>query len=251
MKPENELTGLDIRDRDEFINRLFNDAISAFSIFSVYIGNQLGFYQTLAMNGGLTPTDLAAKTRTHERYVREWLEHQATSCILEVYEHDGERRFRLAPGRAEVLADNDSLNYLAPLSQLIVGSVYPLEEVIKAYRNGGGVPFSAYGINLREGQASMNRPAFLVELGEIWLPAIPDVHTRLHADPPALIADIGCGGGWSCIGMARSYPKVHVHGYDLDQASVELAQQNIEAAGLNDRVQVFQKDASDTALHGR
>jgi 2-polyprenyl-3-methyl-5-hydroxy-6-metoxy-1,4-benzoquinol methylase len=251
MKPETELTDVDVRDRDEFINRLFNDAISAFSIFSVYIGSQLGFYQSLANNGGLTPAELAAHTDTNERYVREWLEHQATCCILEADESDGIRRFRLAPGRAEVLAEKDSLNYLAPLSQLIVGSVYPLEEVIKAYKNGNGVPFSAYGINLREGQASMNRPAFLKELGEVWLPAIPDIHARLQARPPALIADIGCGGGWSCIGMARSYPNLQVHGYDLDEASVELARSNIKAAGLSDRVQVFLKDASDVALHGR
>ena len=251
MKPEHELTDLEIRDRDEFTNRLFNDAVSAFSIFSVYIGSQLGFYRELAENGSLSPVELAEKTGTHERYVREWLEHQATCCILEVEEKVEVRRFRLPPGRAEVLADRNSLNYLAPLPQLIVGSVSPLDDVLKAYQNGGGVPFSAYGFNLREGQASMNRPAFLNELGEVWLPAIQDVHTRLQADPPAYIADVGCGGGWSCIGMARSYPNVRVHGFDLDDASVELAQHNIEAEGLSDRVQVFLKDANDAALHGQ
>lgn len=251
MSAVDQITEADLRDRDEFANRLFTDALGAFSIFSVYIGSQLGFYRALAQNGGLTPNELAAQTRTQERYVREWLEHQAASCILEVDERAGERRFRLAPGRAEVLADRDSLNYLAPLSQLIVGAVHPLDEVVKAYREGGGVPFSAYGIDLREGQASMNRPLFLKELGEGWLPAIPDVHARLQADPPARIADIGCGGGWSCIGMARSYPNAQVHGYDLDQASVELARSNIEAEGLSSRVQVFLQDASDPALHSQ
>jgi 2-polyprenyl-3-methyl-5-hydroxy-6-metoxy-1,4-benzoquinol methylase len=149
------------------------------------------------------------------------------------------------------LVDRDSLNFIAPLAQLVVGSVHPLEAVLQAYRRGGGVPFSAYGPNLREGQASMNRPAFLHELGETWLPAMPDVHARLKASPAALVADIGCGAGWSCIGLARAYPRAHVHGFDLDRASVELARRNIEAEGLSDRVQVFQEDASNLALRGR
>jgi 2-polyprenyl-3-methyl-5-hydroxy-6-metoxy-1,4-benzoquinol methylase len=252
MLSAHELSLQEVEDRDSFTNRVFNDAIGAFSIFSIYIGGQLGFYRALADHGALTPVELARQTNTQERYVREWLEHQAASCILEAQtSSSGERRFRLPPGRAEALVERDSLNYIAPLAQLVVGSVYPLEAVLEAYRNGGGVPFSDYGPNLREGQASMNRPAFLQELGEAWLPTMADVHTRLQADPPALIADIGCGGGWSSIGMARSYPKARVHGYDLDQASVELARRNIQAEGLGDRVEVFLRDASEPALHGR
>jgi 2-polyprenyl-3-methyl-5-hydroxy-6-metoxy-1,4-benzoquinol methylase len=247
-----KLSDYEVEDRDNFINRLIADALGAFSIFSIYLGGQLGFYRALAKNGGLTSQELAAQTKTHERYVREWLEHQAASCILEAQEgENGVRRFSLPPGRAEALVDRDSLNFIAPLAQLVVGSVHPLDAVLQAYRTGGGVPFSAYGPNLREGQANMNRPAFLRELGETWLPSIPDVHARLNTTPAALIADIGCGGGWSCIGMARAYPKALVHGFDLDQASVVLARRNIEAEGLSDRVQVFQEDASNLDLRGR
>lgn len=247
-----ELSQQDAIDREHFINRVLTDAIGAFSIFSIYIGGRLGFYRALADQGALTPGELASQTNTQERYVREWLEHQATSCILEAQtDSSGTRRYRLPPGRAEALVDRDSLNYIAPLAQLVVGSVFPLEAVLEAYRGGGGVPFSAYGPDLREGQASMNRAAFLQELGSAWLPTMTDVHARLQADPPALIADIGCGGGWSCIGMARSYPKVRVHGYDLDQASVDLARRNIQIEGLGDRVEVFLRDASEPALRGR
>jgi 2-polyprenyl-3-methyl-5-hydroxy-6-metoxy-1,4-benzoquinol methylase len=250
MLSRHDLSFQEVEDRDGFINRVLNDAIGAFSIFSIFIGGKLGFYRALADHGPLTAGELASYTSTQERYVREWLEHQAASCILEAHlDPSSERRFQLPPGRAEALVESDSLNYVAPMAQLVVGSVYPLESVLEAYRNGGGVPFSAYGPNLREGQASMNRPAFLQELGGTWLPTMADVHARLKADPPARIADIGCGGGWSCIGMARSYPKVQVHGYDLDEASVELARQNIQAEGLGDRVQVFLNDASDPELH--
>ena len=92
---------------------------------------------------------------------------------------------------------------------------------------------------------------FLAQLGNEWLPAIPDVHARLQASPPARVADIGCGAGWSCIGLARSYPNVRVDGFDLDAASVDLANQNIEEANLRDRVSVQLRDASDADLHGR
>ncbi len=211
-------------DRDEFINRLFTDALGAFNIFAIHIGDRLGFYRELAQGKSLTSAELARRTGTQERYVREWLEQQSAACVLEVegaITSPSERRFRLTPGRAEVLVDRDSLNFAAPMAQLIVGAVSPIDQLLHVYRAGGGVPFSQYGSNLREGQASMNRPMFLKQLGEEWLPSIRDVHTRLQGSPPAYVADIGCGVGWSCIGIANSYPQVRVHGYDLDEASVK------------------------------
>ena len=253
MESQFNLTEAEAQDRDAFVERLFTDAIGAFTIFSVHIGDRLGFYRELAKGEDLTAAELAKRTGTHERYVREWLEHQAAYCILEAEQngHNGSgHRFRLPPGRAEALADRDSLSYMSPVAQLIVGSVHPLEALLQAYRTGGGVPFSDFGVQMREGQASMNRPMFLKQLGAEWLPAAPDVHARLQADPPARVADIGCGAGWSSIGIASSYPNVRVDGFDLDRASVDLANSNIQAAGLNDRVQVFLQDASDPALQG-
>jgi SAM-dependent methyltransferase len=254
MESSPHLSDADVRDRDEFIDRLFGDALGAFNIFAVHIGDRLGFYRALSGNSGLTSRELAARTGTHERYVREWLEQQATACVLEVL-HDetdpGQRRFSLAPGRAEALVDRDSLNYAAPLAQLIAGAVSPLDQLLLAYRNGGGVPFSEFGVNLREGQASMNRPMLLKQLGEEWIPNMQDVHARLQALPPAYVADIGCGAAWSSIGIARSYPQVIVHGYDLDQASIELARGNVRGAGLQERVQLFQRDARGVDLEGR
>jgi hypothetical protein len=158
------LSDADVMDRDEFINRLFSDALGAFNIFAVHIGDRLGFYRELSKSSGLTSTELAARTGAQERYVREWLEQQAAVCVLEVVDvaaGPGERRFSLPPGRAEALVDRDSLNFAAPLAQLIVSTVSPLDQLLYAYRNGGGVPFNEYGVNLREGQASMNRSMLL------------------------------------------------------------------------------------------
>jgi cyclopropane fatty-acyl-phospholipid synthase-like methyltransferase len=88
-------------------------------------------------------------------------------------------------------------------------------------------------------------------LGKEWLPAIPDVHARLQADPPARVADIGCGAGWSAIAMAQSYPKALVDGFDLDQASIELARANARETGLADRCRFHVRDAGDPELAGR
>jgi len=240
--------------RDAFVERLLHAASGVFDIFSIYIGDRLALYQALARHGPLTSGELAQRTGTHERYVREWLEQQTVAGILQVEDAAAEataRRFRLPPGPAEVLVERDSLNYLAPLVQLLVGAVHPLQAVLSAYRTGGGVPYADYGADLREGQADMNRAMFLQELGTAWLPAIPDVHARLHADPPARVADIGCGAGWSSIGIAHSYPKIQVDGYDLDAPSMELARANADAAGLGDRVHFHVRDASDPTLAGR
>ena len=174
--------------------------------------------------------------------------------ILEVDDEKAEarkRRFSLPAAYREVLVDQDSLNFLAPLARLVAGAVRPLDSLLEAYRTGGGVPYAAYGADLREGQAGINRAMFLKQLGSEWLPTMPDVHARLMADPPARIADLGCGAGWSSIGMAQSYPKVLVDGFDSDEASVDLARGNATAAALADRVKFHARDAGSPELAGR
>lgn len=237
-------------DRDQFVERLLESTSGVFDIFTVYIGDQLGFYRELSNNGPVTSSQLASSTNTEERYVQEWLEQQSVSGIIEASNVNGgpaARLFRLPKGRAEVLVDQESLNYLAPLAQLVVGAVRPVSSVVDAFRNGGGVPYGDYGSDLREGQAAMNRNAFLQELGQKWLPAMADIHGRLQADPPATIADIGCGAGWSTIGMAQAYANVFIDGYDLDEPSIKLARENASQLNLNRRVNFYARDAAEAS----
>lgn len=253
MTPPPNITDI-AAERDAFVERLLNSATAAFDIFAVYLGDRLGFYEALADGQALTSGELATRTGTHERYVREWLEQQAVTGILRVEDATQDaraRRFRMPEGHAEALVDRDSLNYMAPLAQLVVGAIHPLDALVNAYRNGGGVPFHAYGPDLREGQARINRASFLQLIGTEWLPAMPDVHARLQSGAPARVADIGCGAGWSCIGIAQAYPGAHVDGFDLDEASVAMARQHVREAGLTDRVTISARDAGDPALAGR
>jgi 2-polyprenyl-3-methyl-5-hydroxy-6-metoxy-1,4-benzoquinol methylase len=238
--------------RDALVERLSGATIAALDLFSVYLGDRLGYYRALADGNSVTSAELAERTGTAERYAREWLEQQAVTGILDVAaEGDGaSRRYRLPAGYAEVLADETSVNYLAPMAQIVVGTGGALPAVVAAFRSGGGVSFAAYGEDVREGTAAANRPLFDALLGQAWLPAIPDVHARLQNDPPARVADVGCGSGWSSIAIARAYPRACVDGLDLDAASIAAAREHAAAAGVGDRVAFHARDAGDPALAG-
>jgi SAM-dependent methyltransferase len=240
------------QERDAFVENVLEATAGGFRMFTMYLGIRLGFYEALA-RGPLTAKALAETVSADARYAREWLEQQSVAGILRVENPEASshaRRFSLPPGHAEVLTDADSLNHLAPLVRLFVGAVSPLDRVVDAYRTGEGVPFSAYGADLREGQAGMNRTMFLQLLGREWLPVMKDVDARLREDPPARVADVGCGAGWSAIGIAQAYPRVHVDGFDLDAPSVDLARANAADAGLGDRVRFHERDAGDADLAG-
>ena len=239
--------------RDALAERLFGSMIGAMDLFSVYLGDRLGFYRALAEGGPSTGTELAERTGSSERYVREWLEQQAVTGIL-LAEPGGEaagRRFRLPAGHAEVLTDPDNLAAMVPAARFLAGIAGVLPALLDAYRTGGGVPYRDYGEDGREGQAGMTRPMFANLLASEWLPAVPDLHARLAAEPPARVADVGMGAGWSSIALARAYPAVRVDGFDLDEASVGLARANAAGAGVADRVAFHVRDAGDAALAGR
>jgi SAM-dependent methyltransferase len=239
--------------RDALAERLFGAALGAYELMTVHLGDRLGYYRALADGGEATSAELAGATGTDERYAREWLEQQAVAGILEVDDPDaepGKRRFRLPAGHAEVLVDRDSLAHLTPLARYGVSFAHVLPAVEEAFRTGGGVSWEEYGRLGREAQADANRPVFTNLLGSEWLPAIADVHERLLADPPARVADVACGAGWSSIAIARAYPKVTVDGFDLDEASVELARANLAETDVADRVSFRHQDAGDPELAG-
>jgi 2-polyprenyl-3-methyl-5-hydroxy-6-metoxy-1,4-benzoquinol methylase len=149
-----------------------------------------------------------------------------------------------------VLLERDSLHYMAPLTQSLVSLAHTLPTVLEAFKTGGGVPFSQYGKDLRE-SIRVNRAEYINLLGSEWLPAIRDVDLRLQADPPARVADVGCGMGWSSIAIARAYPKVRVDGFDLDEESIAQAKANAEDERVADRVSFRVQDAADPRFSGR
>lgn len=238
-------TTQELSETDEFAERVFEAALGTLDLWAMFVGDKLDLYETLAENGALSRNELSARTGMNRRYAHEWLEQQVTTGILSVDDPSlgaDDRRYSLSPGKAEVLTDKDSLAYLAPFVRLLAAGGIQLPKLLEAYKTGGGVSWEEFGDDMRTGQAEMNRPWFLKELGTSWFPAVPDLHARLEAG--ARVADVGCGEGWSSIGIAQAYPEAHVDGYDIDTPSIEAARRHAAAAGLSDRVQFHSVDAS-------
>ena len=231
---------------DTFVERLFGSVLAALDLQAVYLGDRLGYYRALA-EGALTSTELAARTGTAERYVREWLEQQAVTGILVTDDRVTDalaRRYTLPAPYVAPLTDTLDLSHFAPFVRFVVGSLKQTELMVEAFRSGGGVSWAQHGADLREGQAAANRPLFLGPLGQEYLPSIPDVDSALRAG--GRVADVGCGLGWSAIGIALAYPDATVDGYDVDGSSIEAARRNAREAGVDDRVRFHAVDAAAT-----
>jgi ubiquinone/menaquinone biosynthesis C-methylase UbiE len=231
--------------------RLFHDVVGALELFTIYLGERLGLYRALDRDGPATSGELADRTGTVERYVREWLEHHAASGLLEVDDPAAgplARRYRLPAAHAPVLADPDDIRYRAFNGVEIVRAARWLPQLAEAFRTGGAPPPLPWA---PEGRADYNRAVFLNLLGTQWLPAIADVDRRLRSEPAARVADLACGPGWSSIAMAQAYPLVKVDGFDLDPDVIAAARRNAEQAGLSGRVTFAAADASDAGMSGR
>jgi len=236
---------------DELTDRLFHDMIGALELFTVYLGERLGLYRALHVQGPATSAELAGRTGTAERYIREWLEHHAASGLLEVDDPAADplaRRYRLPPAHVPVLADPDDVRYRAFNGVEIVRAARWMAPLAEAFRTGGAPPPLPWA---PEGRAEYNRAAFLNLLGTQWLPAIAEVDQRLRREPPAWVADLACGAGWSSIALAQAYPLARVDGFDLDPDVIAAARRNAEQAGVPDRVTFAVTDASGPGISGR
>jgi predicted O-methyltransferase YrrM len=225
--------------------RLFGDALGALELYTIYLGERLGLYRALAESGPATSSQLAARTGTSERYVREWLEQHAASDLLAVDDPGAEplaRRYWLPPEHIAVLANRDDVRYEASTGVDIVRAGRRLPQLVEAFRVGKAPPPLPWE---PEGRAEPNRARFINLLGTEWLPAIVDVDLRLRAEPPARVLDVACGTGWSSIAMAQAYSKITVEGVDLDHDAISAARGNAERAGVADRVRFSITDAAD------
>ena len=235
---------------EAFGERLFGAMLGTFDVLGIAIGDHLDLYRPLA-GRWLTSVELAQERQVHERYAREWLEQQCVAGILEVADATlgpRHRSFTLPPSHAAVLAPNDTPTYLTPFARMIASAAVQLPALLEAYRSGGGVAWSDYGVSMRTGQGDANRGLFLSSLAKDWIPGIPGAAEALASGGTVL--DVGCGEGWSTIALALGFPGARVIGVDVDESSVQAARDHARERGIEDRVTFRHADAADLSGEG-
>ena len=233
---------------DELADRLFTSVLGTLDILTVHIGDQFGLYDLLHRSGPLDVDEVAERSGMHPRYVREWLEQQAVAGLIDVDDpalDAGSRHYSLSDDHAAVLSDPDSLSFFTPFARMVAAAAVQLPALHEAYRSGGGVGWQTFGPLMRTAQAEANRPLYLATLGTEWLPALPEVH-RVLGDGGE-VADVGCGEGWSSIGIALAYPHSRVTGFDVDPASIDAARRHAASHGVADRVSFHLVDGAAVA----
>jgi SAM-dependent methyltransferase len=216
----------------QFVMRAIDEVGATLNAALVVMGDRLGLYRALAAAGPLSPADLARRTGTAERYVREWLNAQAAGGYVTYDPTDA--RYSLPPEQAVALTDADSPAYLPGFFQMAVGSVLDSPRITEAGRTGEGVGWHEHSPHVHEGCERFFRPGYNANLLTSWLPALDGVVARLERG--ACVADVGCGHGASTILMARAFPRSTFVGSDYHEGSVEVARERAREAGVAERV---------------
>jgi len=236
-----EQAALDPEKLEQFVFRAVDEVGSTLNTALVVIGDKLGLYRELADAGPLSPDELAKRTGTAERYVREWLNAQAAGGYVQ---YDGESgRYALPPEQALALTDSDSPAYLPGFFQLALGSVLDSPRIESAFRSGDGLGWGDHVHDVHEGCERFFRPGYNANLVPAWLPALDGVVEKLEHG--ATVADVGCGHGASTLIMARAYPRSKFVGYDYHGPSIERARAAAADAGLAERVRFEVARAQD------
>ena len=216
---------------EQFLGKFINDLGAAVHAGMVVIGERLGLYKALAA-GPLTPAELAAITRTDERYVSEWLASQAAGGYL-TYNPDT-HKFGMTEEQVLTLAREDGPAYMPGAFELALGSLAAVPRIADSFRSGAGMGWHEHDDGVFHGCEKFFRPGYAANLVSSWIPALHDVKQKLEAG--ARVADVGCGKGASTLLMAKAFPKSRFFGFDYHDKSIEAARDSAKQQGVADRV---------------
>ena len=216
----------------EFMGQLLGDLGATVSAALVVIGDRLGLYRAMADGEPVTPEELAQRTGTDARYVREWLSNQAAGGYVEY--DPATASFSLTPEQSFALAQEGSPAFIAGAFQIATAVIKDEPKITQAFRTGAGVGWHEHNHDLFAGTERFFRPGYSANLVSAWIPALDGVEAKLEAG--ALVADVGCGHGASTLIMAAAYPRSRFVGFDYHEGSIEHAREAAAAAGVADRV---------------
>jgi 2-polyprenyl-3-methyl-5-hydroxy-6-metoxy-1,4-benzoquinol methylase len=227
-----EIPQVDMDKLMSFVFRAVDEVGASLGTALVVMGDKLGLYRAMAGAGPLTSKELADRTGTAERYVREWLNAQAAGGVVDYDAVTG--RYVLPPEQAVAFTDESSPAYLPGLFQIALGSIIDSPRVAEAARSGAGIGWHDHVADVHDGCERFFRPGYNAHLIAEWLPALDGVVDKLQSG--ARVADVGCGHGASTVLMAQAFPASTFVGCDYHDGSIEIARRRAEAAGVADRV---------------
>jgi len=226
-----QIPTLDMNKLNSFIGQFVTDLGAAVHSGMVVIGEKLGLYKALA-GEPMSSAQLAAKTKTDERYLREWLASQAAGGYI-TYDAETDK-FSLSQEQAFTLATEDSPAYLPGAFELALGSLAAVPRIAESFRTGNGMGWHEHADGVFHGCERFFRPGYAANLVTSWIPALSDVKEKLEAG--ARVADVGCGKGASTLVMAKAFPKSQFFGFDYHDKSIEAARESARREGVVDRV---------------
>jgi SAM-dependent methyltransferase len=222
---------LDMNKLNAFIGQFVTDLGASVHAGMVVIGEKLGLYKALAARP-MGSAELAAKTETDERYLREWLASQAAGGYVTYDEKSG--KFSLSQEQAFTLANEESPAYLPGAFELALGSLAAVPRIADSFRTGKGMGWHEHEDGVFHGCEKFFRPGYAANLVSTWIPSLLDVKEKLEAG--ARVADVGCGKGASTLLLAKAFPKSKFFGFDYHGKSIEAAREYAKRDGIADRV---------------
>ncbi len=226
---------------NEFLGKAVGDMGAAIAAVLVVIGDKLGLYKAMAGAGPLRSDELAARTGTAERYVREWLRAQAAGGYVDY--DPATDRYALPDERALALADETSPAFLPGGFEIIASAFADEPKIAEAFRTGKGVGWHEHDVRLFRGTERFFRPGYNANLVSSWIPSLEGVEAKLRAG--ARVADVGCGHGASTLILAAAYPRSTFVGFDYHEPSIVRARELAADAGVADRVRFERGAAKD------
>jgi 2-polyprenyl-3-methyl-5-hydroxy-6-metoxy-1,4-benzoquinol methylase len=245
MQSENSTNKINEQKLHEFMLKAVGDIASTMSSMLLLIGDRLGLYKAMAESGtAITSEELAKKTNTNERLIREWLANQAAGGYITYNASDG--KYTLPPEQAMALADENSSIYIHGAYQAIRSYFKDEDKFVEMFKTGKGLRWGEHHHDLFEGTARFFKPNYIGNLVSSWIPSLNGVEEKLKQG--AKVADIGCGYGISTILMAKAYPNSKFYGFDNHGPSIEQAQEQARKEGITGNVEFSSVSANDESI---
>jgi hypothetical protein len=216
----------------QFMNKAVGDIAGSSTAMLVILGERLGLYKAMSQaNSPVSVKELADKTGTVERLVKEWLANQVASGYIKY--NPSSRKYRLPPEHALALADENSPVYLQGIFKAIKSYFKDEEEFLKMFRGERTLSWMDHSPLMAEGFAEFFKSGYIGNLINSWIPAVDNGNVLEKLKKGAKVADVGCGFGITTLMMAKTYPNSTFTGFDFHKESIEKAKESAKKEKIN------------------